>query len=36
MEKLYLSLRDETPEITVDPAVRERAVRPILRMLELS
>jgi len=36
IEKLYLCLRDETPEITVDPSIRERAVRPILRMLELS
>ena len=36
MEKLYLCLRDESPEITVDPVVRERAVKPILRMLELS
>ena len=36
MEKLYLCLRDETPEVLVDPAVRERAVKPILRMLELS
>ena len=36
MEKLYLCLCDETPEIIVDPAVRERAVKPILRMLELS
>ena len=36
IEKLYMCLRDETPEILVDPAVRERAVKPILRMLELS
>ena len=36
MEKLYLCLRDESPEITVDREVRERAVKPILRMLELS
>jgi len=36
IEKLYLCLRNETPEITVDPSIRERAVRPILRMLELS
>jgi len=36
MEKLYLCLRDEQPEITIDPDIRERAVRPILRMLELS
>ena len=36
MEKLYLCLRDETPEVIVDPSIRERAVKPILRMLELS
>jgi quinolinate synthase len=36
MEKLYRCLRDEKPEITIDPAIRERAVKPILRMLELS
>jgi len=36
MEKLYTCLCDEKPEIIVDPAIRERAVRPIHRMLELS
>ncbi|MDR0394194.1 MAG: quinolinate synthase NadA [Tannerella sp.] len=36
MEKLYRCLRDETPEIMVDPEIRERAVKPIHRMLELS
>ena len=36
IEKLYLCLRDEQPEILIDPAIRERAVRPIHRMLELS
>jgi quinolinate synthase len=36
MEKLYYCLRDEQPEIKVDEAIREKAVRPILRMLELS
>jgi quinolinate synthase len=36
MEKLYFCLRDETPEITVDEKIRQAAVRPILRMLELS
>ncbi|MDR2915038.1 MAG: quinolinate synthase NadA [Tannerella sp.] len=36
MEKLYLCLRDEKPEIWVDPDIRERAVKPIHRMLELS
>lgn len=36
MEKLYLCLRDEKPEIMIDPDIRERAVKPIRRMLELS
>jgi len=36
MEKLYLCLRDEKPEIILDPAICERAVKPIRRMLELS
>ena len=36
LEKLYLCLRDETPEITVDPALIGKAVKPIRRMLELS
>jgi len=36
MEKLFLCLRDETPEITIAPDICERAVRPIHRMLELS
>lgn len=34
LEKLYRCLRDETPEITVDPALAETALRPIERMLE--
>lgn len=36
MEKLYRCLRDEEPEIVVDETIREKAVQPILRMLELS
>lgn len=36
VEKLYRCLRDEKPEIEVDPALAERARRPIERMLELS
>jgi len=36
LEKLYLSLRDLTPEITVPEEVRVAALRPIERMLELS
>jgi quinolinate synthase len=36
MEKLYRCLRDEQPEVLVDEAIRAKAVRPILRMLELS
>lgn len=36
LEKLYLCLRDGTPEVTLDPALAERARAPIARMLELS
>ena len=36
MEKLYNCLKNETPEITVDFAIAEKAVRPIRRMLEIS
>ncbi len=36
LEKLYKCLRDETPEVTIDPALAERALKPIKRMLELS
>ena len=36
LQKLYDCLKNESPEITVDPAVAERAVKPIQRMLEIS
>lgn len=36
MEKLYNTLRYELPEINIDPAIADRARRPIDRMLELS
>jgi quinolinate synthase len=36
MEKLYLAMRDRTPEITLDEDLRLRALRPIQRMLEMS
>ncbi len=36
LEKLYLALRYEQPEITMDEELRQRALRPILRMLEMS
>jgi quinolinate synthase len=36
VEKLYLCLRDGQPEILVDAEIRKLAVKPILRMLELS
>lgn len=36
LEKLYACLRDEVPEISVDPAIIDRARKPIDRMLELS
>jgi quinolinate synthase len=36
LEKLYLCLKNETPEITVPQHIIERAVKPIERMLEIS
>jgi quinolinate synthase len=36
MEKLYLCLRDEQPEILVEEELRSKAVKSIQRMLELS
>jgi len=36
IEKLYLSLRNEKPEIRLSPDLIERAKKPILKMLELS
>lgn len=36
LEKLYHCLKNEAPEIHVDPAIAERAKRPIERMLDLS
>jgi quinolinate synthase len=36
LEKLYLSLRDLTPEVTVPEPTRLRALQPIEKMLELS
>ena len=36
LEKLRDCLRDETPEITVEPEIVARAVKPIERMLEIS
>jgi len=36
LEKLYLCLKNETPEIDVPEAIRERAMLPIQRMLDLS
>lgn len=36
MEKLYLCMRDRTPEITLDEGLRQRALKPIRRMLEMS
>ncbi len=36
LEKLYNTLRYELPEINIDPALAERARRPIDRMLEIS
>lgn len=36
LEKLYLCLKNEKPEIVVDEEVRIKAVKPIERMLEIS
>jgi quinolinate synthase len=36
MEKLYECLKNESPEITVDPEVAAKAVKPIERMLKIS
>jgi quinolinate synthase len=36
MEKLYLCMRDKTPEITMAEDLRVKALKPILRMLEMS
>ncbi len=36
MEKIYNCLRDEMPEITVDPEILSKAALPIERMMEIS
>jgi quinolinate synthase len=36
LEKLYLAMKLRLPELSVDPATRERALQPIRRMLEWS
>lgn len=36
LQKVYDALLNETPEIIVEPALAEKALRPIIRMLELS
>lgn len=36
LEKLYLCLLNETPEILVEESIRLKAVKPIIRMLEMS
>ena len=36
LEKIYNCLKNETPEILVDEAIRVKAVKPILKMLEMS
>jgi quinolinate synthase len=36
MQKLYDCLQNETPEILIEASLREKAVKPILKMLEIS
>jgi quinolinate synthase len=36
LEKLYLCMKNRTPEIVLDPAIQARALAPIQRMLAMS
>jgi quinolinate synthetase complex, A subunit len=36
MEKLYKCLKYENPEVTVDDSIQKKAIKPIIRMLEVS
>ncbi|MDJ1181865.1 quinolinate synthase NadA [Roseofilum casamattae] len=36
LEKLYLAMRNQTPEITLPPEIQVAALRPIQRMLQMS
>lgn len=36
LEKLYLCLKNESPEILIDKALRLKALKPIIKMLEMS
>jgi quinolinate synthase len=36
MEKIYKCLRNDKPEISIDPEILEKARKPILRMMEIS
>ncbi|PZO17524.1 MAG: quinolinate synthase [Leptolyngbya foveolarum] len=36
LEKLYLAMKNKTPEITILPEIRAKALAPIQRMLEMS
>ncbi|MDR1344582.1 MAG: quinolinate synthase NadA, partial [Tannerellaceae bacterium] len=36
MEKLYECLEKESPEILVDKEIREKAIKPVIKMLEIS
>lgn len=36
MEKIYLCMKNETPEVTIDPIIFDEALRPLKRMLDIS
>ena len=36
LEKVYACLKNESPQIKIDPKIAKKAVKPIERMLELS
>jgi quinolinate synthase len=36
MEKLYLCMKNQSPEIIIDPEIQKKALKPILKMFEMS
>ncbi len=36
LEKVYLAMKNRSPEITLDESIRQAALKPMLRMLEMS
>jgi quinolinate synthase len=36
LEKVYLAMKNRSPEIILDESIRQAALKPMLRMLEMS